>query len=71
MAANSTDRVALTTHWVFKEDYDLDIITTKRDVMLNHIKAIIEVAAADGVLDEKERQWIIGYAYATGKLFLF
>ena len=70
MCANSTDRAVITAHWVFKENYDLDNIITKSNVLLNYIKALIEVAGADGVLTESERRWIIGYAYAAGKFLL-
>ncbi|UJR30816.1 hypothetical protein I4U23_018334 [Adineta vaga] len=66
MANNSTDRVVTTAHWVFKDNYDLDNIITKDNVMLNYISAMIEVASADGILSDVERRWITGYANATG-----
>jgi hypothetical protein len=70
MSTNSTDRIVTTAHWVFKENYDLDNIVTKSNALLNYTKALIEVSAADGVLSEPERRWIIGYANATGEYIL-
>ncbi|CAF2910796.1 unnamed protein product [Rotaria sp. Silwood2] len=65
MSSNSSDRIRTAAHWVCKEVYDLDNIVTKNNVLLNYAIALMEMAAADGILSEAERQWVIGFANAT------
>ncbi|CAF3339290.1 unnamed protein product [Rotaria sp. Silwood2] len=66
MSNDSTDRTIKGGVWVLKEEYDIDNIILKDELLSDYMIALMEVAAADGVLSEAERQWVIGLACAIG-----
>jgi hypothetical protein len=70
MSSNSADRTTQGGLWVMKQEYDIDGLPPKKEIISDYTIALLEVAAADGVLSEAERRWVMGLACATGKYFL-
>ncbi|CAF3403515.1 unnamed protein product [Rotaria sp. Silwood2] len=66
MSNDSTDRTIQGGIWTLKQEYDIDNIINKHELLSDYMTALIEVAAADGVLSEAERRWVIGLACAIG-----
>ena len=50
-----------------KQEYDIDILPPKNEIISDYTIALLEVAAADAILSEDERRWVVGLACATGK----
>jgi uncharacterized membrane protein YebE (DUF533 family) len=67
MNADQEKRILVTVHWVSNEIFRFKGELLQPETMLNIAKAFMEIAAADGSLNDAERKWIVGYAAATGK----
>ena len=56
----------LTTKWVQEEIYQYKDKLLPASVNKKYIKALLDVAGADGVLTDAEKKWVLGYAAARG-----
>jgi hypothetical protein len=65
MSEKFENRIRLIADWVSKEDHQSDALP-KSEVYLHYFLALLEVVGADGKITNKERDWIVGYATATG-----
>jgi len=70
MSNESTDRITNGGIWVLKQEYNIDNIILKNELISDYMIALLEVAAADGILSKAERQWVIGLACSIGKHLL-
>lgn len=68
MSNFSIDRTVIGGLWVLKQEYDIDHLISKQELISDYMIALLEVAAADGILSDPERQWVIGLACAMGML---
>jgi len=58
----------LTTQWVYDDYYHYKDKPLSTKIFNKYIKALLDVAGADGVLTEAEKKWVLGYAAARGLL---
>jgi len=58
----------LTTQWVYNDSYHYKDKPLSTKILYKYIKALLDVAGADGVLTEAEKKWVLGYAASRGLL---
>jgi hypothetical protein len=56
----------LTTKWVYEETYQYKDKPLSSKVNYSYIKALLDIAGADGILTDAEKRWVLGYAAARG-----
>ncbi|CAF1218964.1 unnamed protein product [Adineta steineri] len=54
------------TEWINRDWYQNKDKTLSTNVLEKYMKAILEVAGADGVITDAERKWVLGLAAAHG-----
>ncbi len=59
----------LTIQWVYQEYYQYKNKPLSASVSIKYMKALLDVAGADGVLTDAEKKWVLGYAATRGMLF--
>lgn len=67
MAFNVTKRNELIGHWYFNDLLGHKGQLPTPTVGLFFMKNLMNIAAGDGTLSDRERQWVVGYAAACGK----
>ncbi|CAF2687035.1 unnamed protein product [Rotaria sp. Silwood2] len=68
MSADSNDRIVTAARWLYRETYEFDDMVYKSGSNRDYMIALMEVAGADGILSEAERQWIVGFGAALDEL---
>ena len=67
MAFNVTKRNEILGHWYFNDLLGHKGQIPTPTVGLFFMKNLMNIAAGDGVLSEREREWVVGYAMACGR----
>ena len=53
--------------WFFRDTLGHKGLLPTRNSALIYMKALLNLAAADGILHEDERKWVLGFASTVGK----
>jgi hypothetical protein len=69
MSAELSPRDLIVVNWYLKEVVGNKDQVRTPEVVFVYTKALIEVASADGVLDENELKGIVGFAASCSKCF--
>lgn len=69
MSKQSIEDIAI--QWISEEYYQYKNKPLSTSVSNQYIKALLDIAGADGALTDVERKWILGYAAARGLLVFF
>ena len=67
IGGNMSKRNDIIGHWYFNDLVGHKGQLPTPTVGLFFMKNLMNIAAADGCLTDSERQWVVGYATATGK----
>lgn len=54
------------SNWYLKRSGNVNVQKPKPEILLKYFKALMSFAAADGVLHDDERRWVIGKAAVVG-----
>jgi hypothetical protein len=57
----------LITQWIYNDYYQYKDKPLPGNVTNKYMKALLDVAGADGVLTDAERKWVVGFAATRGK----
>jgi len=69
MSDELSERDLIIVNWYLNDALGHKGQTPIPEAAFVYTKALIDVASADGVLDEAELKWIIGFAVSIGKCF--
>ncbi|CAF3152014.1 unnamed protein product [Rotaria sp. Silwood2] len=66
MSTELSARDKMVTQWFFRDQVCHDGQIATPEAVLFYMRTLMDVASADGILTQKEREWIMGFAIQCG-----